>query len=813
MDPGATFGPYRVLEKLGAGGMGEVYLAQDERLPRKVALKVLPPIFANDADRVRRFEQEARAVSALNHPNILTLFDLGREGDRYYMATEFVDGSTLRAHLAEHGRLPPAEAIAIAVQCAAALSTAHRAGIVHRDIKPENVMLRHDGYVKVLDFGLAKTIERAMPEEITAPAAPNLTSAGAVLGTVGYLSPEQARGQPVDARTDVFSLGVMLYEMLAGRRPFAGATPADTLAAILRAEAPSIALAVPAAPAGLDAVLGKALAKDLAARYAVVEEFGHDLEAIGRDLAFATHSRSSASTSVPARGLRRRLHHRALLGAAAALVILAGSFMLWRPTGVEAPPSDPAATAAGSQRVRSLAVLPFRLFGYAATDEHLGIGMADALIIKLTSLRQLTVRPTTAVLKYQGEQDVQAIARALQVDGVLVGTVQRAAGRVRVTVQLIGAPAAGATAESIWSDEFTTTTEDPFEVQDRLTAQLVQKLAVQITGDEQTRLTSRDTTSRRALQLYMEGRYFLTKSTVDSYQRSLELFGEAVDEDPRYARAHYGQVLAWNRLIENGALPLAATMSKVRAGLARTLELDPGLAEAYGLRSLLSRVYDWKFDEADTDSQRSMDLEPNNPWVLQWRGVHLLAFGRSEEAVAQHLRAVEIDPIDFAVRAQLCRALYLAHRYEQAIQTAQSLLELDPTHSAARQFMGLSLAATGQLDEAIQVLKAAVEAAPGNAERRAGLAYVYALAGQPADARKIIAELQAPRVGVPNAYHIATIYAGLGDRPSALQWLDHAWENHDGFLANRVKLDPKLDPLREEPRFRALLKRMLLDGR
>ena len=673
-------------------------------------------------------------------------------------------------------------------------------------------MLRRDGYIKVLDFGLAKTLERATPEEETAKAAPNLTSAGTVLGTVGYLSPEQARGQPVDERTDVFSLGVMLYEMLAGRRPFTGPTPADTMAAILRAEPLPLAEAVPDQPAGLDAALSKALAKDAAARYARIEEFGHDLDVIARDLAFATHSRSTASTSGPASGSRRGLHQRALLGAAAALVILTGSFLLWRRAAVDAPPADSAGAASSIQGVKTLAVLPFRLLGYSGENEHLAVGMADALIVKLTNLRQLTVRPTTAVLKYQGEQDVQAIARALQVDGVLVGTVQRAAGRVRVTVQLIGAPAAGATAESIWSDEFTTATEDPFDVQDRLTAQLVQKLAIQITGDEQTRLTSRDTTSSRALQLYMEGRYFLTKSTVESYTRALELFGDAIGEDPRYARAHFGQVMAWNRLIENGALPLAATLAKIKAGLARTLELDTGLAEAYGLRSLLSRVYDWKFDEADADSQRSIDLEPNNPWVLQWRGVHLLAFGRSEEAVALHLRAVEIDPIDFVVRSQLCRALYLTQRYEEAISAGQAVLDLDPTQSAPRQFIGLSLAATGRTDEAIERLKEAVQAAPGNAERRAALAYAYALDGQPADARKIIAELQAPRAGVPNAYHIATIYAGLGDRPSALQWLDRAWEQHDGFLANRVKLDPKLDPLREEPRFRALLKRMLLDG-
>ena len=811
MDAGATFGPYRVLEKLGAGGMGEVYLAQDERLPRKVALKVLPPIFADDPDRVRRFEQEARAVSALNHPNILTLFDLGREGTRYYMATEFVEGRTLRAHLVEHGQLSAAEAIAIAIQCAGALATAHRAGILHRDIKPENVMLRGDGYVKVLDFGLAKTLERALPEEETSPATPNLTSAGVVLGTVGYLSPEQARGQLVDERTDVFSLGVMLYEMLAGRRPFSGPTPADTVAAILRADVPPLAEAAPDVPASLDAVLGRALARDQAARYPTMAEFGRELEAIARDLAFDAHSRSRtpAPHGPESRSAGGR---RALLGATAALAIVAVSFAIWRFAGANAPPVTERSASGGIQRIKALAVLPFKLLGYSAAEEHLGVGMADALIVKLTNLRQLTVRPTTAVLKYQNDQDIPAVARALQVDGVLVGTVQRSAQRVRVTVQLIGTPAAGATAESIWSEEFTAPTDDPFEVQDRLASQLVERLSVSISGDEQSRLTTREKASPRAMQLYMEGRYFLTKSTVDSYTRALGLFGEALAEDARYARAYFGQVMAWYRLMENGALPVDATLPKVKSALSKTIELDPGLGEAYGLRSLLSRSYDWKFDEADSDSQRSINLEPNNPWVLQWRGVHLLAFGRSEEAVALHTRAVEIDPLDFAVRAQLCRALYLTQRYEEAIRTGEELLALDPTQSAARQFMGLSRAAIGQTDEAVEMLSEAVKAAPGNTERRASLAYVYAINGQPAAARKIIQELSTPALAVRHAYHIATIYAGLGDRSAAMQWLDRAWENHDGFLANRVKLDPKLDPLREEPRFQALLKRMLLDG-
>jgi TolB-like protein len=489
--------------------MGEVYLADDTRLGRRVALKLLPQQFASDVDRVRRFEQEARAVSALNHPNILTLFDLGRAGDQYFMATEFIDGRTLRAYLVEQGRLPPAEAIRIASQCAAALASAHAAGIVHRDIKPENVMLRHDGYVKVLDFGLARVVEFTRADDETGTSVrPNLTSAGVVLGTTAYLSPEQARGQVVDERTDVFSLGVVLYEMLAGTRPFTGPTPSDTLAAILREDPPPLSQIAPAVPLEIEHILTKALAKDRDARYASVAEFGRDLEVVARDLAFDAHPRAKVPTQTGSGRPARASNRRVIAGVFLSAVLLTAAATWWAYVTRQTSPASVTVAPAGLRRVKTLAVLPFTLLGYSAESEHLGLGMADALIVKLTKIRQLTVRPTSAVQKYQaGEQDVQAVGRALQVDAVLTGHVQRAAGRTRVTVQLVDTTGTGAATSSMWSDEFTTTTDDPFDVQDQLAAQLVQKLALQLSGDEQSRLTARPTSNPKALQNYMQGRF------------------------------------------------------------------------------------------------------------------------------------------------------------------------------------------------------------------------------------------------------------------------------------------------------------------
>ena len=802
---GATLGSYRILEKLGEGGMGEVYLADDERLRRRVALKVLPAAFANDPDRRQRFEREVRAVSALNHPNILTLFDLGRDGERYFMATEFIDGRTLREHLRERGKVPVEDAIDIVVQCAEALSCAHAGGIVHRDIKPENVMIRHDGYVKVLDFGLATTARPATPDATTQTMHGVVTTAGVVLGTMGYLSPEQARGQPIDARTDIFSLGVVFYEMLTGVPPFAGATPSDTMAAILREEPPPLAHSIADPPEALEHILKKALAKDREARYATALDFARDLRQLARDLASDTHRRpkiAARERPTAAAGFRSRRY----VGAVATIAVVATlivAALQWR-NRASAPPPETARSNSELSDLRTLAVLPFQLLGYPDASEHVGLGMADALIGRLAILRQLTVRPTTAVQRYQGrETDVMAIGRELQVDAVLTGNVQRDAGRTRVTVQLVRCTA-GADASTVWSDTFTASTNDPFEVQDGLATQLVEKLALQLSGDEQARLTARDTTSARARQRYMEGRFLFNKRTKDSVARAVELFDEAVREDPNYTRAHYSRALATNTLIELGALPAAAALPRVRDGVERALVLDPTFGQAYGLRSFLARVYDWKFDQAERDSKRAMDLDPNNPDVLLWRGIHLLALGRAEEAIALHAQAIAIDPLDMSVRTLLCRAFYFAGRYADAMKTAREVIDLDANQSAAHQWLGLSHVAQGHAEEALAPLTQGM-ALSNSAERTASLAYGYAKAGQPAEARKLIAKLTSS-AGVGSTYFIATVHAGLGDREQALQWLERALRQRDAFLPNRIKLDPALDPLRQDPRFARLLK-------
>ena len=793
MGPGESIHHYTIVSALGAGGMGEVYLADDRRLGRRVALKLLPQQFASDVDRVRRFEQEARAVSALNHPNILTLFELGRAGSEYFMATEFVEGRTLRAHLRERRRLPAGEAVGIAMQVASALAAAHASGIVHRDVKPENVMLRPDGYVKVLDFGLARFDDRTSPDSETAEMPDALTSAGVVLGTVDYLSPEQARGLRVDARTDIFSLGVVLYEMLTGARPFAGPTPSDVIAALLRSDPAPLRGLAPDVPREIETVVARALARDPERRYQSIRDFAADLARAGDDLSFRTR--------LAARPRQRRM----LVAAASLAVALAAvgtTWSLW--------PDGAGRGAVGGQiaGIKSIAVLPFALIGSSAADEHLGLGLADALIGKLQSVHQLTVRPTNAVLRYQDARtDAAEAGRTLKVDAVLAGTVQRSGDRVVLNIELIPTPAEGGGQSAVWRETLSATANNILELQDQIAARFLQQLALQLSGEDERRLAKRPTENARAYALYVDSRIFLHKRTAAGMRESLARLEQAITLDGRFALAYLGQAIAWQSLGETGGAAAEEAYAKSRALLAKALELDASLGEAWAHKSFHSRVFDWQFAEAERESDRSVLLDPNNGMVLQWRGVHQLAFGRIEDGIDMHRRAVDIDPLNLALRSQLCRALFLGGRYQEAIDIGVALTQADQDLSAAHQYVGDSYSQLGNHREAVSRLERAVSLTPDHPERIAALGYGYARAGRIAEARRQITLLLGSNNGAGRSYYLATVYAGLADTTRTFEWLNRALDARDPSLANRVKIDPKLNALRRDERFQDLIRR------
>ncbi len=734
----------------------------------------------------------------------MTIFEIGQAGGRWFMATELIEGQTLRRRLSAGEPMPLREVIRVSTQIADALAAAHGTGVVHRDIKPENVMLRRDGYVKVLDFGLAKVTERLTTDDHSPAQAPlsSLTAAGTVMGTVSYMSPEQARGQEVDGRTDIFSLGVVMYEMLAGRLPFEGATAGDMIASILRSEPPALAKLSPQTPAELEAIVLKALATDREARWQKVEALADKLRDISQELEFKLRLADSDKKRLsPVSAAPAKLHRRAIGLAALAVLALLLAVFAWQRKRLSEKPSE---QIAGNQ-VKTLAVLPLRMIGVKGDEEYLGLGMTDALIARLSNSRQITVRPTDAVLRYQdGKIDSQTAGRELRVDAVLTGSVQKVNDRVLVRVQLVRQ----SEQQPIWSHEFTDTAADLFALQSSIAEQVTVALALKLTGEERQRLNRRYTENTEAHQLHLRGRYFLHKRTTEGSRRAIEYFEQAVARDSRYAPAYVDLALAWNRLAERNVVPMEEGVSKAKAAARRALEIDDTLGEAHSLQAFLRLGHDWDVSGAERELQRAIELDPNNAMTLQWQGVYLLARGRANEAIAVTRRAVELDPVSLNVRSQLCRALYLAHRYDEAIAASQELIQMDANYASAWNFLGQSYTQKGMHTEALNALQKADSLAGVTGEIRAALGHAYAAAGRRDEAQKVIADLKTKPSGTGIPYHLATVYAALGQSDEAFNWLTIAFDRHDPFVVSRFKTDPKLDPLRNDPRFNALLQRI-----
>ncbi len=792
---GHAVNQYEIVALLGFGGMGEVWLAEDTRLKRKVALKLLPEEFTKNADRVRRFEQEAHAVSALNHPNIITLFDFGHAEEGYFITTEFVDGKTLRERLRESASLSAREAIEIVLQICAALAAAHVAGVIHRDIKPENVMLRRDGIVKVLDFGLAKMSEDQTLNPNTS--ASSLTNPGVVMGTVSYMSPEQARGQKVDARTDIFSLGITLYEMVTGRLPFEGETTSDMLAAILKSEPLPLPVVLnddgspSAAPVALQYAVRRALTKDREQRYQTIRTLADDLKQCGENLQFKTH----LALSKP-RVARGKLPMLAVMSLLFALAI---GLAVWR--ALKPAPPMPSASAP----IKTLAVLPFRFYGGQQSEEYLGLGMADALITKLSSARQLTVRPTNAVLKYRSVAiEPERAASELKTDAVIDGSVQKVGDNLRVTLQLIHA----GQARPLWVGDFDGSASAPFALQDKLAARVIEELELGLTGAERQQFAKHPTTNAEAWRLYLQGRYVADKRTTEGTLRARGFFERAVALDPKFAGAYAELAICWSVLGEHGAVPPSESLRRALPLVVKAVELDDTLAEAHAYLGFLKLGYAWDLPGAEVEFQRALNLNPQQKDARQFHGVYLLARGRAEEGIAESRRAVELDPTSLIARSQLARALYLGRRYDDVIAVCEELLQMDKNHAQAYNWLAQARTQHGNHTEAIAALEKANELASGRVEMLAALGHAYAAAGRVTEARRIIAELQGRIETVGATYFLATVYAQLGERSAALEALEIAYRRRDPGLILRSKLDPKLDPLRNDPGFISLLQRI-----
>jgi serine/threonine protein kinase/TolB-like protein/Tfp pilus assembly protein PilF len=782
---GQQLGHYETIALLGEGGMGTVYLARDTRLGRKVALKLLPSYFTKDVDRLRRFEQEACAASSLNHPNILTIYEIGETDRTHFIATEFIEGETLRERMTG-APMKIGEVLNVAEQVVSALAAAHETGIIHRDIKPENVMVRRDGIVKVLDFGLAKlTKQQATAAEATARATVN-SSSGLVMGTLPYMSPEQALGRDVDHRSDLFSLGVLLYETATGRSPFAGANSSETLDRILHAQPEAMARFNPRVPTQLERVVRKCLEKERERRYSSARELLVDLKNHGPDLEVEAPAIAAAGQERQ----RRRLTSRPWFAISALLMLavaVLGSLLLFRRTPTAVFPE-----------VKSLAVLPLANLSGDPAQEYFADGMTEAFISNLARIRALKVISRTSVMRYKGSQkSLPEIARELNVDAVIEGTVQRSGGRVRVTAQLIHP----ATAAHLWASEYERDLTDVLKLQSEVARAVADEIRIQVTPEERARLASARSVNPQAHEAFLLGRYHLSRANEQGWKQAIDYFERAIELAPDYAAVYAGLSDAWLQRGIFSAKDFREVESPSRAAALKAIGLDHQLAEAHTALGNIKHIYDWDWAGAEQELSRALELDPGSLDAHIDYGTLLMHLGRHDEAIKEGQIAAQLDPLSSRTQSFLGRFLYRARRYEEASPHLQRAVELEPRSVHANYRLGEVYVQLGRYDEAIAALEKNRELMPKGGELQAAVARVYALMGREHEARQMIRGVKA------QPYAFARLYAALGDKDEAFRILEKAVEERNSLLV-ALKEDPPYENLHSDPRWKALLRRM-----
>jgi serine/threonine protein kinase/Tfp pilus assembly protein PilF len=821
LEIGANISQYKIIARLGSGGMGEVYLAQDVRLRRKVALKVLFEDVTKNEDWVRRFEQEAYAASALNHPNIITIYEVGQTGPSHFISTEFIEGQTLRQRLSQQ-ILTVGEALDIAIQVATALVTAHGAGIIHRDIKPENVMVRPDGYVKVLDFGLAKFTEEhpysGGGQEAETEAAVK-TNPGMVMGTISYMSPEQAKGTHVDARTDIFSLGVLLYEMLSGRLPFEGTTPNEIIVSIIGKRHRSLARFTPEIPPELERIVNKSLSKNRDDRYQTLKDMRIDLKKLkqqleleaelsdlpepisSRQLTSAFSGEMTMATSEQKTMTRLSLqshpssaeyiisgikqHKRiALIGVAAVIVAVIGVtyYMVSRPA------------------IDSIAVLPFNSTSPEPAMEQLGDDIAERVINDLSQISGLRTMSFNSVLQYKGKQvDPQSVGRELDVRAVLLGRIFKRDNSIIVSAELVDTR----DRRQLWSMQRPVKLSEYTLVPVEIVASVSNTVGVKLSKEEKKK--------RDAETLYVKGRNAWNKRTADSINEATRNFEQALELNPNYALAYAGLADCYNMLATYGGKSPREAFPRAHDAAIKALAIDNTLAEAHAALAYTTFRGDWNWPEAEKEFRQAIRLNDNYASAHQWYANYLAARGRFDEAIKETRRTQEIDKTSLIINSHFGIVYYLEHRFDKAIAECKKTIELDPGFFVARRYLGLSYAQKGMYKEALSEFEKAISASGNSPLMRAEYANTLALAGNTDKARNELDGLiELSKQRYISAYHIATIYVGLKDKDRAFEWLEQAFQDRADWMAF-LKVDPRFDRLHSDPRFADLMRRMNLE--
>lgn len=776
---GLVLGRYRVLEEIGRGGMGVVYRARDEHLDRDVALKVLPPGALRDATTRNRLRREALSLAKLNHPNIATVHDFHSDNARELLVMEYVRGVTLSTKLTR-GALAEKEFLEIAQQIVEALEAAHSAGIVHRDLKPSNIIVTANGQVKLLDFGVATLLKPS-----SAGLAETLTAAPSIPGTLPYMAPEQLKGEPADTRADLYTAGVVLYEMATGHRPFEGKLSTAIANAIINTAPIPPRMLAPGLSPRLEEILLKSLEKDPDLRYQSARELAVDL----RRLALPPTSPLS-----PVPRTRRRPTALTIVSVAvlALLLLLAGGLGSWRRILFQ---------RMGWGRIESLAILPLENQSKDPEEEYLAAGITEALISDLGQIRGLRrVISSSSVMRYKVDRpSLRDIVRQLNVDAVVEGSVLRSGSSVQVTARLVN----GATTRVIWSHAYERELRDLVPLEHELALNIAAELNIGLTSRDEAQLKNPIHASA-AYEDYLKGSY-LNKGTSAQQQSAKKYFEDAIAIDPEYAPAYAGLAdYYWS----DPQLAPREAMPKAKQYALQALRLDPRLAEAHTALAIVHFYADWDWSGAEAELERAIKLNPSDAEAHRMYSVYLSALGRAEQAQSEIRRAREVDPLNIWTQITAGFAYYFARQYDDAIAQCRRALELEPDSAGANDCLGTSYLAKGMYQQAIASCQKSVESSGGDLGHKVELARAYALSGRTLEARGLLAELQrTSERSYVSPYFMVELNAALGDHEAALRWLEKAYGEHDGYLA-WLKVDSALDPLRLEPRFQELLGRL-----